>query len=46
MDAEYGEMAEKIAEILARLNSEQSDRIRIEGLERKLCDMNAALART
>jgi len=46
LDAEYGEMAGKVAEILARLNSEQSDRARLEELERKLYDVNAALAGT
>jgi chromosome segregation ATPase len=42
LDAGYGEIAEKIAEILGRLNAEQSDRTRIEELERRLCGMNAA----
>ena len=43
MDAEYGEAAEKIAEILGRLNSQQSDRTKVEELERRVCDMSAAL---
>ena len=44
MDADYGEMAAKIAEVLARLNSQQSDRARIEELERRMCDLSAAMA--
>ena len=43
MDAGYGEIADKIAEILGRLNAQQSDRTRIEELERRTCDMNVAL---
>ena len=43
MNAEYGEISEKISEILGRLNAQQSDRSRIEELERRMCDMNAAL---
>ena len=46
MDAEYGEIAEKIAEILGRLNSQQSDRTKVEELERRVCDMSAALIST
>ena len=44
MNAEYGEIADKISEILGRLNAQQSDRSRIEELERRMCGMNAALA--
>gem|GEM_PF-3803865 len=43
MSAEYGEISEKITEILGRLNDGQSDRARIEELERRMCGLNAAL---
>lgn len=43
MNAEYGEIKENISEILGRLNAQQSDRTRIEELERRMCGMDAAL---
>jgi DNA repair exonuclease SbcCD ATPase subunit len=44
LNADYGEIADKIAEKLGRLNSLQSDRSKVEELERRMCDMNTALA--
>lgn len=44
MEADYGELAERIAQELGRLNSSQSDRSKVEDLERRMCDLGAALA--
>lgn len=43
MNAEHGEISKRITEILGRLNDGQSDRSRIEELERRTCGFSSAL---